>query len=67
MFIFSGIINSTLIVLSHNGPRDDTLTDNFAEVIVASAFWSVMFIGVADALISLLGLKGYCQILWARI
>ena len=47
-----------LIVLSHNGPRDDTLTDNFAEVIVASAFWSVMFIGVADALISFVRIEG---------
>ena len=38
--------------------RDDKLTHLCAEVVIASAFWAVMFIGIADALISFFRIEG---------
>ncbi len=38
--------------------RDDSFTNSCAEVIVASAFWAVMFIGIADAIISFVRIEG---------
>ena len=47
-----------LILQRRRGDRDEILVNNFSEIVVSSAFWSVMLIGIMDAAISFVRIEG---------
>ena len=47
-----------LILQRRRGDRDEILVNNFSEIVVSSAFWSVMLIGIMDAALSFVRIEG---------
>ncbi len=47
-----------LILQRRRGDRDEILVNNFSEIVVSSAFWSVMLIGIMAAAISFVRIEG---------
>ena len=52
------ILVPIIIVLNRSGHRDENLLNTCSEIIVAAAFWSVMFIGIVDSFISFVRIEG---------
>ncbi len=52
------ILVPIIIVLNRSGHRDENLLNVCSEIIVAAAFWSVMFIGIVDSFISFVRIEG---------
>ena len=55
----AAVLIPIIIISSGSNVRDEKLMNNFAEIIVAAAFWSVMFIGIFDAIISFVRIEGF--------
>ena len=52
------ILVPIIIILNRSGQRDENLLNACSEIIVAAAFWSVMFIGIVDSFISFVRIEG---------
>ena len=55
----TAFIAPIFILRRQTGARDDNLLNNWSEVIVSAAFWSVMLIGIVDAAISFVRIEDF--------